>query len=326
MDDYYAADLFRSHGNRGSTYLFLRWCADRYGIGPAHRAWFTRDLKGTANLEAATGSTFADLYRRWSLALFSSGLDRRARAPPAMTTASGRSICGRLARNGSWPGRDSTRVAPDGSVERLGGAGDQQSFPGRRKFAVGRGRDRGRGPARGRNPGDRRAAGCRLAPARPRREQGPRPGRGTSSPGSDQRAQRSVRPALGSLMGAARRRSRTPIRPIFGADGSICWASPRPSERRPCPAAGELRSRLIPLPGVSPSIGPLAVKVVGTDEKGRRIAAWAEVDADLPPRRPEPPISRSTRVDPRHIRGAIQDERVAADSQALHGVSCRGCS
>ena len=33
VEDYYAADLFRSHGNRGGTYLFLRWCADRYGPG-----------------------------------------------------------------------------------------------------------------------------------------------------------------------------------------------------------------------------------------------------------------------------------------------------
>ena len=48
------------------------------------------------------------------------------------------------------------------------------------------------------------------------------------------------------------------------------------------PAASELRSRLIPLTGVPPSIGPLAVKVVGTDEKGRRIAGWAEVDT-MPP-------------------------------------------
>ena len=31
VDDYYAADLFRSHGNRGSTYLFLRWCARTHG-------------------------------------------------------------------------------------------------------------------------------------------------------------------------------------------------------------------------------------------------------------------------------------------------------
>ncbi len=33
VDDYYASDLFRSHGNRGATYLFLRWCVDRYGPG-----------------------------------------------------------------------------------------------------------------------------------------------------------------------------------------------------------------------------------------------------------------------------------------------------
>ena len=43
VDDYYAADLFRSHGNRGSTYLFLRWCVDRYGPDLLLGAWFTRD-------------------------------------------------------------------------------------------------------------------------------------------------------------------------------------------------------------------------------------------------------------------------------------------
>ena len=41
VDDYYAEDLFRSHGNRGSTYLFLRWCADRYGPDLV-TAWFSR--------------------------------------------------------------------------------------------------------------------------------------------------------------------------------------------------------------------------------------------------------------------------------------------
>ncbi len=43
---------------------------------------------------------------------------------------------------------------------------------------------------------------------------------------------------------------------------------------------GELSSRPIPLPGVSPGTGPLVIKVIGTDEKGRRIAAWAELDAE----------------------------------------------
>ena len=58
VDDYYAADLFRSHGNRGSTYLFLRWCADRYGEDLTGARSSNRDARGVANLESATGSTF----------------------------------------------------------------------------------------------------------------------------------------------------------------------------------------------------------------------------------------------------------------------------
>ena len=74
VDDYYAADLFRSHGNRGATYLFLRWCVDRYG--PSLLDSLVRsERRGVANLEAATGSTFADLFRRWTVALALSGLD-----------------------------------------------------------------------------------------------------------------------------------------------------------------------------------------------------------------------------------------------------------
>ena len=44
--------------------------------------------------------------------------------------------------------------------------------------------------------------------------------------------------------------------------------------------SGELSSRSIPLPGVSASSRPLAVKVIGTDDNGRRIAAWAEIDTE----------------------------------------------
>ena len=69
VEDYYAADLFRSHGNRGSTYLFLRWCVDQYGPGLIP-ALIESPLRGTANLEAATGSSFADLFRRWTVALY----------------------------------------------------------------------------------------------------------------------------------------------------------------------------------------------------------------------------------------------------------------
>jgi hypothetical protein len=53
-------------------------------------------------------------------------------------------------------------------------------------------------------------------------------------------------------------------------------------------ASGELSSRPIPMPGVSPGNGLLIVKVVGTDDKGRRIAAWAEVDTEPPHAAGEP--------------------------------------
>jgi hypothetical protein len=67
--DYYAANLFRSHGSRGSTYLFLRWCADRAGATELIGSLMASDRAGIANLESATGTPFADLYRAWSLDL-----------------------------------------------------------------------------------------------------------------------------------------------------------------------------------------------------------------------------------------------------------------
>ncbi len=71
--DYHAADLFRSHGHRGATYLFLRWCADRCGPGLLG-ALARSDKRGVANVEAATGASFAALYRGWTVALARSGL------------------------------------------------------------------------------------------------------------------------------------------------------------------------------------------------------------------------------------------------------------
>ncbi len=68
VNDYYAADLFRSHGNRGSTYLFLKWCAGRYGPSLLPDLVASRTC-GTANLEACTNAAFAELYRGWTLDL-----------------------------------------------------------------------------------------------------------------------------------------------------------------------------------------------------------------------------------------------------------------
>ena len=91
VEDYYAADLFRSHGNRGGTYLFLRWCADRFG--PALLPALIRsELRGTENLETATGVAFSELYRQWSVSLFLSGLDPSSKAGGSRGAADYRSL------------------------------------------------------------------------------------------------------------------------------------------------------------------------------------------------------------------------------------------
>ena len=152
VDDYYAADLFRSHGNRGSTYLFLRWCADRYGPDLLS-ALVHSTLRGTANLEAATGSTFAGLYRRWSLALYQSGLDPDLETPDAAGTVSFRSRFVRHTTSGSWRalGRLGSLPAVPATVGRPSGTSSHFVIV---EVRHRRGRDRGRRAARGRASGD----------------------------------------------------------------------------------------------------------------------------------------------------------------------------
>lgn len=66
--DYYRAGLWRDHGCRGATYLFLRWCVDQYGEDILHDL-LRNPVSGTRNVEWATGAQFPDLYRQWTLAL-----------------------------------------------------------------------------------------------------------------------------------------------------------------------------------------------------------------------------------------------------------------
>lgn len=66
--DYYAEGLFRSHGNRGAVYLFLKHCEDR--LGPKFlEAMLKSQACGTAKLEALAGVPFNELYRDWTIAL-----------------------------------------------------------------------------------------------------------------------------------------------------------------------------------------------------------------------------------------------------------------
>ncbi|MGE3317613.1 MAG: hypothetical protein AB7O26_21085, partial [Planctomycetaceae bacterium] len=68
VPDYYRAGLWRDHGCRGATYLFLRWCVDQFGEGLLPALVRSSD-RGIENLERATGHRFDDLYRLWTLAL-----------------------------------------------------------------------------------------------------------------------------------------------------------------------------------------------------------------------------------------------------------------
>jgi len=67
--NYRSAGLWRAAGPRGSTYLFLRWCVDHYGTGLLPALIYS-SRSGIANIEAATGEPFEELYRHFASDLF----------------------------------------------------------------------------------------------------------------------------------------------------------------------------------------------------------------------------------------------------------------
>jgi hypothetical protein len=72
VEDYYRAGLWRCHGCRGATYLFLRYCVERFGAQTLAQLIAT-PARGTRNLELATGCSFDRLFRDWTLSLVTSG-------------------------------------------------------------------------------------------------------------------------------------------------------------------------------------------------------------------------------------------------------------
>jgi hypothetical protein len=280
VDDYYAADLFRSHGSRGSTYLFLRWCADRYGSDLIARLVHS-DLRGAANLEAATGSTFADLYRRWSLALFLSGLsppgEHYATAGDGFVSINMRAPC----EEWELAGPRFTRVSPDGTSHNWSALGTSSHFAIVESSPSGAVEIDVSGPCEA----NLQVTVVPLAADLPRLDL----------------AVSKVRGPEGELCLRARINERNGVPVRLSA---LSWEPLTPksnphSEGFRCgrldmlgiaaafgtsslSGGGELCSQLIPLPDVSPSVGALAVKVIGTDDKGRRIAAWAEIDTGPP--------------------------------------------
>lgn len=83
VPDYYRAGLWRCHGSRGSTYLFLRWCVDRYGNEFLSQL-AQSNLVGTENIEVAAQAPFRELFREWSTELSLAELSPAFPSSPAL--------------------------------------------------------------------------------------------------------------------------------------------------------------------------------------------------------------------------------------------------
>jgi hypothetical protein len=277
VDDYFAANLFRSHGNRGSTYLFLRWCVDRYGpeLIPA---LLRSPGRGVANVEAATGSAFASLFRRWSLALFLSGLDPAD--PASDATGDGFRSADLRAPWSDWEmaGPRYRQVVPGDTADCWDASGTSSHYV----VLDGDGADAVEVEVVGAPAAELQVTAVPLGQDRARMTLSVQASRG---PAGDL----CFRARVAEHNGVPVRLSALSWEPL------IPGPRPRVDGRRAgrldipgiaaafgtslLPARGELRSQPIPLPRISPETGPIVIKFIGTDPHGRRVTAWAEVDA-----------------------------------------------
>lgn len=76
VPDYFHEGLWRCHGCRGATYLFLRYCVDRFGEGILAEL-SQSNLAGIENIETVTQTPFAELFRGWSTWIATCGLVSR---------------------------------------------------------------------------------------------------------------------------------------------------------------------------------------------------------------------------------------------------------
>ena len=272
VEDYYAENLFRGHGNRGGTYLFLRWCVDTYGpdligglIGSKRR--------GMSCLEDATGSTFASLYRRWSVAMYMSGLGLSDPELPAFRSIN--------LREGD---KEWTLAGPRASFLPPGGESDRWVASGTTShYAVVGGSPTGfnRITIEGPEAAQLQVTVVPLPDDMARLDLSVKP-----SIASDQSVR--VRVRVAERDGSSVRLSALAWEPLVPASDPHS-AGFRRGRIDPLglaasfgtsalPPNGNLSSQPIALQGVTPGAGPIVFKVVGTDAKGRRVAGWAEID------------------------------------------------
>jgi hypothetical protein len=271
VDDYYAADLFRSHGNRGATYLFLRWCVDRYGPGLVDLL-VRSEFRGVASLEAATGATFADLFRRWTVALFLSGLD-----PASSPEGAYRSIDPRGELE-EW-----VLAGPRASSVSAGQPSDSWLAEGTTThYVLVDGFPPGAVSVEVTGPPEAEIQ-VTMVPlpsglGRPKLKVRPQ-----SSPEGEIRVRAEVSEQdgtpvrLGALTWEPLVPADDPRRSGFRRGGLDMLGIASVFGTSALPAHGKLRSRAFPIAGLRASDGPVVFKAVGTDARGRRVAAWTIV-------------------------------------------------
>jgi hypothetical protein len=237
------------------------------------------NLTGVASIEAATGATFADLYRRWSLAL---GLEGRGSQPASLGAADD----GFLSVNIRSPWEDwelagprITRLTPGGPPVRWSAPGTSTHFLVVERSPTGAAEIQVMGP----KEAELQVTAVPLAPDRARLDLALRPRYGPD----------------GKLRVWARVEERhgVPVRLSALSWERITPGSNPNSGEFHCgrldmlgiasvfgtsaiPGHGALESQPIHIEGVSRQTGPLVVKVVGTDPQGRRVSAWADLNTD----------------------------------------------
>ncbi len=280
VDDYYAANLFRSHGNRGATYLFLRWCVDRYGPGLLDELVRSKQ-RGVENLEAATGSSFADLFRRWTVALYLGGLDPKS----AGDDDGYRSIDPRGELE-DWilAGPRAVTVAPDRGDEAWKATGTSAHY-----CLVPSGPGVGSTVEVAGPPGaEVQVTAIRLPTGLGRQELTVR---STTGPDGMIRVRARVaemdgRPIrLGALAWEPLVPASNPQEAGFRRGGLDALGIAEAFGTSALPPRAALRSQAIPLAGVRKDSGPIVFKAIGTDQLGRRVAAWTVLDPSARPER-----------------------------------------
>ncbi len=272
VEDYLTADLFRSHGNRGATYLFLRWCVDRYGPNLLD-ALIRSPKRGIANLEAATGTPFAELFRRWTIAVACSGLDPSSPEPGMYRSMN---LRGEL---DDWilAGPRTASVRVGGPTHSWTAEGTTAHFVLVDRSATGATRVTIAGPA----DADLQVTLIPLPAGLGRPELVIRPA--TNLDGSIQ-FQARFREAGGTpiRLGVLAWERLVPVAdlhaPGFRHAGLDMLGINAAFGSSRLPAQGTLRSRPIALTGVKSTDGPLVFKAVGVDALGRRVVAWADLE------------------------------------------------